>query len=131
MRLVSLHSDCDGDVVLALVKPVGPACHTGEETCFGEGAHPGDVLAALWRVLESRARERPAGSYTTRLLADENLRVKKLGEEAAELVLALSRGESDRIRAEAADLVYHVLVALLASGVSLADVKREIAARMK
>jgi phosphoribosyl-ATP pyrophosphohydrolase/phosphoribosyl-AMP cyclohydrolase len=139
LRLLSLHADCDGDVVLALVDPAGPACHTGEESCFGAGAlrttagdtPAGSALDALWRVLESRARERPAESYTTRLLSDENLRVKKLGEEAAELVMALSRSDTDRIRAEAADLVYHLLVALLASGLSLHDVERELASRQK
>jgi phosphoribosyl-ATP pyrophosphohydrolase/phosphoribosyl-AMP cyclohydrolase len=132
LRVVGLHPDCDGDVVLARVDPAGPACHTGEESCFGAGAVArADALGSLWRVLESRASERPAGSYTTRLLGDENLRVKKLGEEAAELVLALSRGERERIRAEAADLVYHLLVALVASGVSLHDLQDELAARQR
>jgi phosphoribosyl-ATP pyrophosphohydrolase/phosphoribosyl-AMP cyclohydrolase len=141
MRVVSLHADCDGDVVLARVHPSGPACHTGEESCFGDTGAPrlqlaesesgADALSALWRVLESRAQERPAGSYTTRLLDDENLRVKKLGEEAAELVLALSRGDRSRIGAEAADLVYHLLVALLASGVSLHDLQNELASRQR
>jgi phosphoribosyl-ATP pyrophosphohydrolase len=91
----------------------------------------GDALDALWGVLESRARERPPGSYTSRLLSDENLRVKKLGEEVTELVMALCRNDHDRIRAEAADLVYHLMVALLATDVSLSDVQAELAARQK
>ena len=85
LDVVSLHTDCDGDTVLARVRPAGPACHTGEATCFGamesrgEAASPGAVLASLAATLESREKERPQGSYTVRLLDDENLRLKKLG----------------------------------------------------
>ena len=126
----ALHADCDGDVVLALVEPTGPACHTGEDTCFGEGALPTatgeEPLAALWATLESRARERPEGSYTTRLLSDENLRLKKLGEETAELVAALARGDRIAVGSEAADLLYHLLVAMAGAGVTLADVLAEL-----
>jgi phosphoribosyl-ATP pyrophosphohydrolase/phosphoribosyl-AMP cyclohydrolase len=126
-RIVSLHADCDGDTVLARVVPDGPACHTGETTCFG--AVP-DLrtrpLEELWRVLDSRAQERPAGSYTTRLLDDENLRIKKLGEETAELITALSRGESESIVQEGADLLYHLLVALLGAGLTLEDLTSEL-----
>ena len=140
LRVRTLHADCDGDTVLALVDPTGPACHTGEVSCFGEGSEPAasaqgrrtvpsDVGASLgtsaaidrlWAVIEERARTRPEGSYTAKLLGDENLRLKKLGEELAELVAALARGEKSRIPEEAADLVYHLLVALRGSGVSLA-----------
>ncbi len=129
LEVVSLHSDCDGDTVLALVKPTGPACHTGEPSCFGAGTERRETLAELWSVLRSRAQERPSGSYTTRLLDDENLRIKKLGEETAELVSALARHESGKATGEAADLLYHVLVALLAEGVSLDDVLEELDAR--
>ena len=131
LKLRSLHADCDGDTVLALVDPVGPACHTGDRTCFGEGAVPSGVLGELWRVLESRAAERPQGSYTTRLLDDPNLRTKKLGEETAELVAALARGDAQNARTEGADLVYHLLVALLAAGVSLDDLIEELGTRRK
>lgn len=135
LRLVSFHADCDGDTALALVAPAGPACHTGERTCFGEGATPGtgadaphgpgigmtspDVLAQLDALLSDRARERPPGSYTTRLLEDENLRLKKLGEETAELVTALAKGDGERIPEEAADVLYHVLAALHGAGLGL------------
>ena len=121
LELVSLHADCDGDTVLARVRPAGPACHTGEETCFGEGARPSgdDVLHELESVLRARQDERPEGSYTVRLLEDENLRLKKLGEETAELITALVKGEEDRIPEEAADLLYHVLVALRGADVPL------------
>lgn len=125
-RLVSLHLDCDGDTVLARVEPEGPACHTGRTSCFGV---EGSFLATLWRVLRSRAEERPEDSYTVRLLDDENLRTKKLGEETAELVAALSRDDGDAAREEAADLLYHVLAALLAQGVELADLDETLRRR--
>jgi phosphoribosyl-AMP cyclohydrolase / phosphoribosyl-ATP pyrophosphohydrolase len=136
-RLVSLHADCDADAVLARVRMEGPACHTGEATCFGElgdGAEgagagvPSPVLAGLWEVLEARDRERPEGSWTTRLLADENLRLKKLGEETVELVTALVRGD-ERAPEEAADLVYHLMVALLGAGHSWTEVEQELERR--
>ena len=124
LRLVALHADCDGDTVLALVNPSGPACHTGDETCFGDGATPAadGRLDALWSVIEERAKTLPEGSYTTRLLGDENLRLKKLGEETAELVVALSRADGERIPEEAADLFYHLLAALKGAGVELSAV---------
>ena len=127
LRLVSLHADCDGDTVLARVKPAGPACHTGEATCFGEGAAP--EIPVLDATLAARQAERPQGSYTVRLLDDENLRLKKLGEETAELVAALAKGDPGRAREEAADLVYHLLVALRAAGVAWDDVAAVLHAR--
>jgi phosphoribosyl-ATP pyrophosphohydrolase/phosphoribosyl-AMP cyclohydrolase len=88
-----------------------------------------DVLDELWKIIHDRARQQPEGSYTTLLLTDENLRIKKLGEEVAELILALTRDEPDRVAEEASDLVYHLLVALQASGASLDDVRAELARR--
>lgn len=138
LRLASLHGDCDGDAVLARVHPAGPACHTGEDTCFGEGAVPAGAAArpaspggleALDATLAARQAERPAGSYTVRLLDDENLRLKKLGEETAELVSALAKGDAARAREEAADLVYHTLVALRAAGVDAAGLLEALEAR--
>ena len=124
---MSLHADCDGDTVLARVRPAGPACHTGERTCFGDGADP--TLAALAETLRRRAAERPEGSYTVRLLDDPNLRIKKLGEETAELIQALVQGDGPRATEEAADLVYHVLTALLAAGVPVEKVLEELEGR--
>lgn len=132
LKVRSLLADCDGDAVLALVKPSGPACHLGERTCFGERpspAKPGSELAKLAEVIGRRAREAPEGSYTARLLGDANLRLKKIGEESAELVAALATENRERARSEAADLIYHLLVALQASGLSLRDVERELAGR--
>jgi len=144
--LVSLHADCDRDTILARVRQVGPACHTGESTCFGDlespsaeapRPHPVDdselafesILPGLWAVLKERNERRPETSYTVRLLQDENLRLKKLGEETAELILALAREEREKIPEEAADLVYHLLVALLASGVTLGDLLKALDSR--
>lgn len=112
-RLVSLHADCDRDTVLARVEPSGPSCHTGNWSCFS--APP--VLAALGALLQQRANEPPAGSYTQRLLDDQNLRLKKLGEETVELALACAAGDRARVAEEAADVIYHALVACLGAGV--------------
>jgi phosphoribosyl-ATP pyrophosphohydrolase/phosphoribosyl-AMP cyclohydrolase len=135
LRLRSLHADCDGDTVLGLVDPTGPACHTGEESCFGEGtegtASADAALDRLWSVIAERARTRPEGSYTTRLLGDENLRLKKLGEETAELVTALARADRERIPEEAADLIYHLLAALRGADVELAAVLEALAGRRR
>jgi phosphoribosyl-ATP pyrophosphohydrolase/phosphoribosyl-AMP cyclohydrolase len=120
-RVVRLTRDCDGDAVLALVRQSGAACHTGERTCFAD--ERGAVLNALDDVIARRAGDEAASSsYTRRLLDDRNLRLKKLGEESSELVVALADGDRDRAAEEAADLVYHVLVGLRAAGVSLRDV---------
>ena len=127
LALVSLHADCDSDTVLARVRPAGPTCHTGERTCFGDGS--GASVAALGRLdrtLGSRAEERPDGSYTVRLLDDQNLRLKKLGEETAELVAALAVGNGGKAVEEAADLVYHVLVALRACGLDVTPLLEEL-----
>jgi phosphoribosyl-ATP pyrophosphohydrolase/phosphoribosyl-AMP cyclohydrolase len=133
-RVVSLTADCDRDTVLARVIPAGPACHTGTATCFGpeDAAHrTSDVLGRLDQVIADRAATPGADdtSYTRRLLADRNLRLKKLGEECAELVTACADGDRARAVAEGADLVYHVLVALRGLGVSLDDVGAELASR--
>ena len=125
LRVVGLSLDCDADTVLARVEPHGPACHTGATTCFGEP--PIDAIRALERVVDRRASEPEPSegkpSYTKRLLGDRNLRLKKLGEEAAELVVALADQDTERAAEEAADLVYHVMVALRGAGVSFDAVR--------
>jgi len=133
-RVESLTSDCDGDTILALVIPAGPACHTGATTCFGENEDmfTGQVLSSVAVTIRERASttdETP--SYTRKLLGDRNLRLKKIGEEAAELVLACADEDRERAVAEAADLVYHTLVVLQSLGVGLTDVARVLSARMK
>jgi phosphoribosyl-AMP cyclohydrolase / phosphoribosyl-ATP pyrophosphohydrolase len=132
-RVVSLAPDCDGDAVLARVEPAGPACHTGATSCFGDVALGADALGALDATIAARASE-PAGekpSYTQRLLGDRNLRLKKLGEEAAELVTACADVDRARAAEEGADVVYHTLVALRAVGVTWDDVRRVLAGRRR
>jgi phosphoribosyl-ATP pyrophosphohydrolase/phosphoribosyl-AMP cyclohydrolase len=127
-RVVSLTPDCDRDAILARVNPAGPACHNGTVSCFDQPAN-GDALTQLASVIESRAQGMGAESYTRKLLADRNLRLKKLGEETAELVLALGDSDNTRAREEAADLIYHLMTALRANGVTLDDVRRVLASR--
>jgi phosphoribosyl-ATP pyrophosphohydrolase/phosphoribosyl-AMP cyclohydrolase len=125
-RIVSLAPDCDGDTVLARVDPAGPACHTGQISCFGEPALASDALSALDRTLAIRAATIPTGvpaSYTQRLLADRNLRLKKLGEEMAELITACADGDRERALQEGMDVLYHMLVALRALDITLEDVR--------
>jgi phosphoribosyl-ATP pyrophosphohydrolase/phosphoribosyl-AMP cyclohydrolase len=131
-RVVTLAPDCDGDAVLARVLPAGPACHTGTTSCFGDVALGADALGALDRVLAARqAAGGVAGapgakpSYTQRLLGDRNLRLKKLGEEVAELVTACADEDRARATEEAMDVLYHTLVALRALGVGLDEVRGE------
>lgn len=128
-RVVSLAADCDGDAVLARVVPAGPACHTGAVTCFGDVA--AETLAELDATIDARAGSGAAGSYTAKLLADRNLRLKKIGEEASEFVTACADNDSNRATEEAADIVYHMLVALHAAGGSLAGVREVLGSRRR
>jgi phosphoribosyl-ATP pyrophosphohydrolase/phosphoribosyl-AMP cyclohydrolase len=135
-QVVALLADCDGDAILARVRSAGPACHTGARSCFGDSALSADALGALDATIASRAAEPAAASsgetpsYTRRLLADRNLRLKKLGEESAELVTACADGDRARATEECADLVYHALVALRAVGGALTDVRAALSARV-
>jgi phosphoribosyl-ATP pyrophosphohydrolase/phosphoribosyl-AMP cyclohydrolase len=123
LKLRQLRYDCDGDAIVALVEPTGPACHTGERTCFfrafdGEPvpvAH--EALATLERTLRSRAAERPEGSYTVQLLDDPKLIAEKVEEEAEEVGRAAREESDERVAEEAADLLYHLSVLLTSRGV--------------
>ena len=147
-HVVSLSADCDGDAVLARVKPAGPACHTGQVSCFGGEALGADAIGVLDATIASRATamrnasnvpvapgetvdnaSSPKLSYTQRLLSDRNLRLKKLGEEAVELATACADADAARGAEEGADVVYHTLVALRAISVSLNDVRRVLETR--
>jgi phosphoribosyl-ATP pyrophosphohydrolase/phosphoribosyl-AMP cyclohydrolase len=130
-RVISLSADCDSDAILARVAPAGPACHTGARSCFGETAHGADALGTLDATIAQRAAEQGTSGkgYTRKLLADRNLRLKKLGEEATELAVACADGDAPRATAEAADIIYHTLVALRALGLSLDAVRAELQAR--
>jgi phosphoribosyl-AMP cyclohydrolase / phosphoribosyl-ATP pyrophosphohydrolase len=124
LHVHTLRLDCDHATVLLLVSPEGPACHEGTRTCFGEDpATAVGVLGELERVIAQRARERPEGSYTAKLMAKGlDHALKKVGEEATELVLAAKGETDDRVAEEAADLLFHTLVVLAQRGVALADV---------
>ncbi len=134
-RVRALRLDCDGDALLALVEPAGPACHTGERTCFHHGEleppAPHEALPALERTLAQRARERPAGSYTVELLDDPPRIGAKVREEAEEVARA-ARGESDeRVDEEAADVLYHLAVLLRSRGRALADAEDSLNGRRR
>ncbi len=121
----ALRLDCDGDTVLALVEPAGPACHTGERTCFHRGeldpAAPHEALPALQRTIAARARSRPEGSYTASLLEDPALIGAKVQEEAEEVTRAAREESDERVGEEAADLLYHLTVLLAGRGLALDD----------
>jgi phosphoribosyl-ATP pyrophosphohydrolase/phosphoribosyl-AMP cyclohydrolase len=129
----ALRLDCDGDTVLALVEPAGPACHTGERTCFHRGRltplAPYETLPALGRTLAERARERPPGSYTVQLLDDPPRIGEKVMEEAEEVARAAREESDERVDEEAADVLYHLLVLMRSRGRSLADAERVLDGR--
>ena len=136
----TLRVDCDGDTLLALVEPAGPACHTGERTCFHRGAEadadsrplaPHEMLPALERTLAERARERPEGSYTVTLLDNPPLIGEKVMEEAEEVARAAREESPERVDEEAADVLYHLLVLLRSRGRCLADAERVLDARRR
>jgi len=123
-RLLALRIDCDGDALLALVEPDGPACHTGERSCFHNGdrapvAH--EALPALERVVADRREGAPEGSYTAELLADPPRIGEKVREEADELARAAAGEAEERVAAEAADVLYHLEVLLASRGLSVTD----------
>jgi len=131
----ALRLDCDGDAVLALVEPAGPACHTGERTCFHRGEldpqAPHEVLPALERTLLARATERPAGSYTVALLDDPPRIGEKVMEEAEEVARAAREEGDERVDEEAADVLYHLLVLLHSRRRRLADAERVLDGRRR
>ncbi|MGH2923183.1 MAG: bifunctional phosphoribosyl-AMP cyclohydrolase/phosphoribosyl-ATP diphosphatase HisIE [Solirubrobacterales bacterium] len=139
-RLQQIRYDCDADALVALVEPAGPACHTGERSCFyrdlegsaesavdappapGEPAPvTSEALPALERTLLARKRDRPDGSYTVELLDDPQLAGDKVREEAAEVTKAARAESEERLSEEAADVLYHLSVLLLSRGVSMAE----------
>jgi phosphoribosyl-ATP pyrophosphohydrolase/phosphoribosyl-AMP cyclohydrolase len=142
LRLVEARLDCDGDALLLRARPEGPTCHTGDRSCFSSrlpaaGAHAEPaaegvaVLASLFATIEGRKAEPEPGSYTNHLLAQGVDRIgRKIGEEAAEVIIAAKNGSAVELARETADLLYHALVLLSAQGVSLDAVCAELAARV-
>jgi phosphoribosyl-ATP pyrophosphohydrolase/phosphoribosyl-AMP cyclohydrolase len=120
----ALRVDCDGDAVLALVEPAGPACHTGERTCFHRGdlePAPFEALPELERTIAARRAQRTEGSYVVSLLDDAALRGAKVEEEAEEVVRAAREETDDRVDNEAADVLFHLSVLLAGRDRTLAD----------
>jgi phosphoribosyl-AMP cyclohydrolase / phosphoribosyl-ATP pyrophosphohydrolase len=131
LEVVDIHYDCDGDTLLIRVVPHGPTCHTGEETCFYQpslfttGPVPAGpaILGKIDAVIADRQENMPEGSYTTYLFTEGIDKIgKKIGEESAEVIIAAKNGDPAPLAGEAADLIYHLLVLLRASDVSLQDV---------
>jgi phosphoribosyl-ATP pyrophosphohydrolase/phosphoribosyl-AMP cyclohydrolase len=140
-RVVDVVLDCDGDALVVRVEPAGPACHTGQTSCFhnviqgaGESRHSagdlGEVLNALYALVETRRRERPQGSYTTYLF-DQGLDkiLKKVGEESSETIIAAKNDDRGALTRESCDLLYHLIVLLVERGVALADLRDEFVRR--
>ena len=140
-RVVNVLLDCDGDALVVQTEPAGPACHTGQTSCFhnviqAAGASQqnvgdlGEVLSVLYALVETRKRERPQGSYTTYLF-DQGLDkiLKKIGEETSETIIAAKNEDRGALTKESCDLLYHLIVLLVERGVTLTDVRDELVRR--
>lgn len=128
LRLVSVRTDCDSDALLVLAHPQGPTCHLQRTSCFPDA--PGDGLAELEAVIAQRERERPEGSYTTRLFERGIKRIaQKVGEEGLETALAAVIEDDAALLGESADLLFHLLVLLRQRGLGLDDVRRMLESR--
>ena len=133
-HLVSLTADCDADALLAKVKKEGPACHTGEESCFHQPVFGEDKEAfsidGLYELLVGRKKDRPEGSYTSYLF-DKGLEkiLKKVGEECTEVVIGAMKQSKEETVYEISDLCYHVLVLMVEAGITPDDIRTELAGR--
>jgi phosphoribosyl-ATP pyrophosphohydrolase/phosphoribosyl-AMP cyclohydrolase len=133
-RVRELRWDCDADTLLALVEPAGPACHTGERTCFHNGdpdPAPHEALPALERVIADRRAKPSAGSWTAKLLADPPLIGDKVQEEAEEVARAAREESDERVAEEAADVLYHLTVLLASRNLTLSDAYEVLNARRR
>ena len=159
-RVVDVFLDCDQDALVVLVEPAGPACHTGERTCFHNAIEPdqsgqprvqsptagltrnrvaaaetqplGALLDQLYSLIERRRHERPPGSYTTYLFNEGLDKIlKKLGEESTETIIAAKNAGSGPLVAETSDLLYHLLVLLVERGITLDEIRLELTRRQK
>ncbi len=132
LNLVSIKNDCDNDTLLVRVNPVGPTCHTGTDTCWGEDnvGSPMDFISELQDFIEKRHEQMPEGSYTTSLFRKGiNKMAQKLGEEALETVIEATNGTNDKLVYEASDMLYHLLVLLTAKGLRIEDIALELQKR--
>ena len=134
LHLVSIAADCDADALLVKVRPDGPTCHTGTDTCWGERNEPDTLsfLTELQDFIEQRQREMPEGSYTTSLFRDGvNRMAQKVGEEALEACIEAVGGTNERLVYEASDMLYHLIVLLTHKGLRIEDVVAELKERHK
>ena len=131
LHVVSIKEDCDKDTLLIMVNPVGPVCHTGTDTCWGEvNDEPIMFLSYLQDFISKRYQEMPEKSYTTSLFqAGINRMAQKVGEEAVEAVIEACNGTDDRLIYESADLIYHLIVLLTSKGYRIEDLARELKER--
>ena len=132
LNLVSIKSDCDNDTLLVRVNPVGPACHLGTDTCWGEKneTNPLLFLTELQDFINKRHEEMPEGSYTTSLFKDGlNRMAQKVGEEALEAVIEATNGTNERLIYEASDIFYHLIVLLTSKGLRIEDIAKELQVR--
>ena len=134
-HVVSITADCDSDALVVVVEPDGPACHTGEETCFFNEVYESEnlhefSLEALVKLIEGRKKDKVEGSYTTYLFEKGLDKIlKKVGEESTEVIIAAKADDKKETIYEIADLTYHLLVLMIEMGISLEDVHRELASR--
>jgi phosphoribosyl-ATP pyrophosphohydrolase/phosphoribosyl-AMP cyclohydrolase len=129
LNLVSIQNDCDNDTLLIKVNPIGPTCHTGTDTCWGEenSSNPIEFLSELQDFIELRHKQMPEGSYTTKLFSDGvNKMAQKVGEEALETVIEATNGTKEHLVYEASDLLYHLIVLLTSKGLRIEDVAEEL-----
>ena len=132
LNLVSIKSDCDNDTLLVRVNPVGPACHLGTDTCWGEKTETNPLLflTELQDFINKRHEEMPEGSYTTSLFKDGlNRMAQKVGEEALEAVIEATNGTNERLIYEASDMFYHLIVLLTSKGLRIEDIAKELQVR--
>lgn len=132
LNVVSIKNDCDDDTLLIRVNPVGPVCHKGTDTCWGEKneMNPLLFLTELQDFIETRHKEMPEGSYTTSLFKDGlNRMAQKVGEEALEAVIEAVNGTNDRLIYEGSDMIYHLIVLLTAKGLRIEDMASELMER--
>lgn len=132
LNVVSIKKDCDNDTLLIRVNPVGPVCHTGTDTCWGEKntVNPLLFLGELQDFIERRHQEMPEGSYTTSLFKDGlNRMAQKVGEEALEAMIEAVNGTNDRLIYEGADMLYHLIVLLTAKGLRIEQMAEELQKR--
>ena len=132
LNVVEILNDCDQDTLLIKVRPEGPVCHTGADTCWNEKneKNPLLFLSELSDFIEKRHREMPEGSYTTSLFRDGlNRMAQKVGEEALELVIEATNGTNERLVYEGSDMLYHLIVLLTSKGLRIEDLARELVVR--